>query len=234
MGHVDVYRGGRKLVSVTQLQSIIAKPYLEMWRNKLCQCKTHALAKKTAFKDAETDAWTMLGGGHCGFMYAEIVKTEAAELGTRVHKEVEEWFTTGQVLDSWANWTLPVIQLYEQHHAEPTIIRPEETLIDEESGLAGSPDQVLQWDGRNVIGDIKIKNQLDSLTGLQGAGYRYLLRRLKNVDINEMMVIWAKKEAKGFQVDAVSINLDEWMKPFKSLVDMWNVLNPKRMVKVLD
>lgn len=238
MPHVDVWRNNKKLVSVTQLTTVIAKPFLDTWRIKLCHCKTHATAKKTVFKPAEQEALEKFGQGHCGNVYADCVRDNAGDLGNEVHSLIEQWFNGIDVSvlpkTESAIWAHKIIEIYQAHKVKPAIIAPEECIIDAESNLAGSPDTIGEWDGRIEILDTKIKNSLDDLTAMQGCGYRYLLKEMKGVDVRYMRPIWCDKSLVNKQVKTDLIyDLDEWMPHWYSLVDLWNVLNPKRMVNIL-
>lgn len=238
MPHIDVFHNGVKLVSATQLPALVAKPFLEVWRTKLCQCKTHELAKKTKFKPSEEEALAKFGKGHCGLVYADNVKDDAAVLGNEVHSIVEEWFKTGNLQRSlWSvegyTWAEKIVALYKLHNVKPVIILPEENIVDEESNLAGSPDTIGEWDGRVEILDTKIKNQLDDLTAMQGCAYRYLLKRKFGVDIRYMRAIWCQKSTVGKLVKDVLFDLDDWMESWKGLVLVWNKLHSKRQVRIL-
>lgn len=214
MAHVDRYHNGKKLVSATELLQVINKPFLERWKESLCSFQN----------------------GQCGFERARQVAEEAGDLGNKVHEYVEQYLkgqtveTTGEAGD----WAHKILLLYGTHTVTPSVIEPEETLIDTESGLAGSPDHVIMWDGKLYIADLKIKNQLDPLTAMQGCAYRYLIRRLKGVDIKEMLVIHAKKKTVSKIVEPVFIDLTEWEEDWKALVRLWNRINPSRKVTVHD
>lgn len=233
MTHQDIWNNGVKVVSATTLPSIIGKDFLDKWRIKLCQCKTHTGTNKSDFKDVELAILNQFGVGHCGYVYADQVKDDAADLGNEVHKLMEVWLKTGNIGEASSSalmWADKIIEIYKQNNVKPYLILPEATLVDYESNLSGSPDFVNEWNGEPEIDDFKIKNQLDKLTGMQGMAYRYLIRRKFNKDIRWMRVLWCQKENVGKQVKPILIDLDEWEKPWKSLVDVWNVLHPKRKV----
>lgn len=233
MVHKDIWRNGKKLVTVTQIPKILAAPYLDQWRLKLCQCVQHSVVEKTPFKEAEIKALEMIGPGCCGHVYAEKVADIASELGTNIHEEIEAYFSNQ--LPEYSMWATKVIEHLQFHNVKPVIIQPEEVLIDQESGLSGSPDMVVEWDGRTEIADLKIKNSLDPLSGFQGMGYRYLIRRLKGADIKWMRLIWCQKESKDKTVNVNTvIDLDLWEKPWKSLVEVFNIINPKRKVTIIE
>jgi len=234
--HVDIYRNGSRLVSATELQTIIAKPFLDKWRLKLCHCPTHINSKKK-LKPREIAVIERLGRGHCGFVYGDGVRDMAGDTGTAVHEIVEAWLKnteTPPVTDleavAWAN---KITKVYEQNNVKPYVLQPEENMIDEQSGLAGSPDLVATWNGRPEILDTKIKGSLDELTAFQGCAYRYLLRRTKNVDVRYMRPIWCQTETVGKLVKYDDVyDLEEWMGDWYALVRIWNRLNPKRNVVI--
>jgi hypothetical protein len=233
MAHVDHYRNGVKLVSATEIPgTVLAKSFLDKWRTKLCHCLTHA-GKPKKLKPAEKAIINATGSGHCGLVYADKVKDAAADLGTAVHKIVEEYLEGVDSDDKPAEayvWASKIVALLREHSVKPVLIKPESTLIDEESNLAGSPDLVAEWDGRPEIVDYKIKNSLDEFTGVQGWVYRYLIRRQTGVDIRYMRILWCKKESAGKLVEPVLIDLDEWAEPTKALIVLWNRLYPSRRV----
>jgi hypothetical protein len=221
------------LVRATELLSVIAKPFLDTWRIKLCHCKTHGQAAKK-LNPAECQAILSVGDGHCGNVYADLVKDSAGDYGTAVHASVEEWFKTGVVpehpepeITMWAN---KIVTLYKANDVKPYIILPEERLIDVPSNLTGSPDTVAMWRGRPEILDTKIKNSLDDFMPMQGCAYRYLLRRIKGVDIRYFRAIWCQKKNVGKQVKDVLFDLDEWTDDFAALVRIFNRANPSRKV----
>lgn len=215
MVHKDIWRNGNKLVSVTELQSIMAKPFLDKWKEGLCECPAHKNMNEKL----------------CGHVHAKRVADEAAEMGNAVHEDVENFF---KGVDPQTEWGIKIAEKIKEVNGKPVLIRPEQSMIDEESGLAGSPDAVLEVDYPEykgvVIADNKIKNSLDNLTGMQGAGYRYLLRRKHGVDVDKMLVFWAQKKLVTPKVKLVLIDLNEWLGPFKHLVALWNVITPKRKV----
>lgn len=236
MVHLDRYHNGVKLVSATELPTIIAKPFLDYWRLKLCHCATHINSKKSAFKPAELLILEKMGKGHCGHIYADQVRDDAGDLGTAVHEIVEKWYSSKvRASDSteasiWANKIIDQLELLA---ARPIILKPEESIVDTESGLAGSPDAVIAANDpkhSEAIVDYKIKGTLDDLTGMQGAAYRYLIKRKFKKDIRWMLILWCQKNTVGQGVKPVWIDLNLWETPFMCLVALWNVLNPKRSV----
>lgn len=213
MPHVNHYYNGKRLVSVTELLTVINKPFLKKWTESLCDYQN----------------------GKCGFKEAQKVAEEAGNLGNAVHEQIEGWFKKGPMVEGAYEvnmWSDKIIAHYQSKNVKPYLIEAEENLLDTESNLAGSPDHIIEYDGMNVIADLKIKNSLDPLTALQGCGYRYLLKRKKNVDINKMLVIWCKKKTVGKLIEPIMFNLDEFTHYWKSLVDMWNMVNPSRKVVI--
>lgn len=245
MVHKDIYRNGNKLSSVTEIKSIIKsfrycfkrnKSYdsLELWRRDLCQCpKCYDTNKHDYYGKA-------LEKGLCGNILADEISEEAAGLGTSTHDEVENWFKGREPSSLWGKLIVEKLKLAQ---VKPVLIRPEYSMIDEESGLAGSPDAILEGSWgllehpiANYTGpcitDHKVKNSIDALTGMQGAGYRYLLRRKHEVDVPWMLILWAQKKLVTPKVKPLWIDLREWEQPFKDLCGVWSTLNPKRKVTI--
>lgn len=238
MVHQDIYRNGIKLVSVTELQSIISKShFLDLWRIKLCHCKIHIKENKSKLTDIERKIINDSGIDACGYIYGDKLKDTAGALGTEVHDLVERWLKNPSL--EWVKcsneeallWANKIVEIYKQNNVKPYIIKPEQNLIDTESNLAGSPDTVAYWNNRPEILDTKIKNNLDELTALQGCGYRYLLNRLYNKDVRYMRPIWCQKKTKNQLVKYdIVYDLDEWMEDWYALVRLWNRLNSNRKV----
>lgn len=215
MPHQDIYRNGQRLVSATELMGILAKPFLDKWRKSLCECRQCNPA----------------GDGICGFIKGDLVGKEAAEFGNKIHLDVENFLKTGDE-SSTEPWSLKVIEKLKELKVQKYLIEPEETLIDDESGLAGSPDFICKILGEPSIGDLKVKNSLDPLTALQGCTYRYLVRRKFGVDIRNMDVIWACKKTKTMMVKRETLDLDKWTDCWLAMITMWNHINPKRAVTI--
>lgn len=210
MAHKDHYYNGSRLVSATELVSIIDKPFLHRWRESLCCPQS----------------------GVCGFERGRQIADEAATLGIEVHEHVEKYLKGEPITET--EWGANIVSKLKQHVIKPYLIEPEETLIDNESGLAGSPDFVAVWDDEPVIGDVKVKNQLDENTDDQGCAYRYLIHRKFGIWIDKMRILWCKKRTKSKLVEIVDIDLkanyDNWL----ALVKRWNKANPKRRVTIYD
>lgn len=234
MVHHDIYRGGKRLVSVTELQTVMAKPFLDKWRLKLCMCKAHINHDKDKLKPHER---VIVKDGFCGYHHGDILKDAAGDLGNEVHEIIETWFGNGVVEsanEEAAIWADKIVQIYKDNKVEPYLLKPEQNLIDEESGLAGSPDHVILWNGEPCIADLKIKNSLDANTIDQGIGYQYLIKRLKGVHIKKMLVMWCKKKTVNKLVEPVWFDLDEGWEDWKALVRRWNKANPSRKVNILE
>lgn len=209
MPHKDIYRNGVKLVSVTELQRIVAKPYLDTWKESLC-----------------------VPGQVCGFDAARHVAEEAADMGNKTHEYVELTLK-GIPPPSPDAWGARIVDKINEMGISKCLLDPEETIIDEESGLAGSPDFIGTCNEGMFIGDLKVKNQIDANTDDQGCGYRYLIRRKFDVDIKKMLIFWCQKKSVKQTVKPVWIDLDSNQAAWEALVMRWNKANPKRSVKLL-
>lgn len=229
MGHKVLKANGKTLVSATTLPGIIAKHFLDPWRVKLCHCKTHATDQKLNMKDKEWAVINELGEGHCGYVYGDKIRDDAAEFSTEIHGDIEAYFN-GQPAKT--PWGIEITKLYAQHGVKPHIVKPEEVLRHDPSNLNGSPDHTLVWDGEPMIGDIKIKNNLDEFTGVQGWIYRYLIFKTYGYDYRKMLITWGHAD-KPYEVEPVIVDLDEWTDVVVAMTTIWNKMFPKRSI-ILD
>lgn len=204
MGHRDLYHNGVKLVSVTSLQGIVSKPFLDKWREGLCQESV------------------------CGFVAARKVAEEAAEFSNVIHAEIAEYLISGKLAES--EWGKKIVFQMKEGNVEKYLVEPEQTLRVDKANLSGSPDAVCKGWGKTFICDHKIKKSLDVATGAQGYGYRLLIKKLYGEDIKDMLIFFGDKKTDRLKL--VWIDLDEWGTYFKALVTVWNRHNPARAVKL--
>lgn len=205
--HQDLYCNGKKLVSVTSLQAIVNKPFLEKWKQSLC------------------------GEGVCGFDAAKKIAEEAAEFSNVIHEQVAGYLTDNScVPDPCNEWSRRIIMEMVGGKVEKYLLEPEQTLRCDEANLSGSPDAVCKGFGKTFIADHKIKKSMDIATGAQGYGYRLLIKKLYGEDIRWMLIFFGDK--KNGKLKLVWIDLDEWKQYFKALVTLWNVHNPARKVSL--
>lgn len=219
---------GKMMVSATTLPGIIAKHFLDAWRLKLCMCKTHSLDQKLNMKEKEWAVINELGEGHCGYVYGDKIRDDAAEFSTGIHGDIENWFNGQPVTTDWGK---AITAMYAQHSVTPHIVKPEEILRHDPSNLNGSPDHTLVWDGEPMIGDIKIKNNLDEFTGVQGWIYRYLIFKQFGHDYKRMLISWGHAD-KPFDVEPVIINLNDWTDTVLAMATIWNKMFPKRTIVI--
>lgn len=219
---------GKTLVSATTLPGIIAKHFLDAWRLKLCMCKTHALDQKLNLKDKEKAVIAELGEGHCGYVYGDRVRDDAADFSTEVHADIEAYFLGNKATTPWG---VAITDFYALHNVKPHIVKPEALLRHDPSNLNGSPDHTLVYDGVPMIGDIKIKNNLDEFTGVQGWIYRYLINKEYKFDYKKMLITWGHAD-RPYEVEPVIIDLDDWTETVVAMAIIWNKMNPKRSINL--
>lgn len=202
--HQDLFHKGKKLVSVTQLQAIVSKPFLELWKQSLCEENV------------------------CGFVAAKKIAEEAAEFSNVIHEEVAEYLNSGKEPSS--EWGIKIVNKMKEGEVKKHLLAPEETLRCNEALLSGSPDMVCEGFGKVFIGDNKIKKSMDLATGAQLYGYRLLIRKNLGVDISVGAVFFGNK--KTGKLDLKWIDLDDWKKYFEALVTVWNRHNPSRCINL--
>lgn len=208
MVHKDLFFNGTKLVSITKLQSLIAKPFLDSWKEGLCD----------------------ISKGMCGFDAARNVAEESVAYSEVVHKEVAQWLTDGSLSDPPHEVAAKIIEEMVRTKVQKILIEPEEIMRCDSANLSGSADHIAEDGEGPFIGDIKVKNSLDVLTGVQGYGYRLLVKHKTGVDIKRMKIWWWNRKTNSLKIK--DIPLDPWKKPFMALVTMWNILTPSRKINL--
>lgn len=206
--HQRLYHKGVELVSVTSLQAIVAKPFLDKWRQGLC---------------AENI---------CGYTASKQIAEEAAGFSNVVHEEVAGWLTNSQLPECPSEWSARIVQKMIDGCVKKYLVEPEETLRCDKANLSGSPDMVCTGWGKTWIGDNKIKNSLDVATGAQLYGYRLLIRKVYGEDIKDGLVFFGNKKTGKLMLKW--IDLDDWKKYFEALVIVWNIHHPARRIKLAE
>lgn len=207
MVHRDLYNNGVKLVSITSLQAIVSKPFLEKWKESLCCEQT------------------------CGFEAARKVAEEAADFSNVIHAQVAGYLKDNSyVPDSCNEWSRKIIMKMIEGNVVKYLVEPEESLRVDNANLSGSPDAVCKGWGKTFIADHKIKKSIDLATGAQLYGYRLLIKKLCGEDIKDGLVFFGDK--KSGKLKLVWIELDQWKKYFDALVTLWNVHNPSRKINL--
>lgn len=222
--HQRLFHRGTELVSVTSLQAIVAKPFLERWKKDLCEC-TSCQNEPTSYAKPRPGR-----SGICGFKMAERVADEAADFSNAIHAEVAQYLNDGVLMDNATEWSKKIIYKMREGEVAKYLIDPETTLRCNEANLSGSPDMVCKGFGKTFIGDNKIKKSMDLATGAQLYGYRLLIRKLHGEDINTGAVFFGNKKSGTLVLKW--IDLDDWKKYFESLIVVWNRHNPNRMIDI--
>lgn len=134
-------------ISVTEVLDCLRKKYLEFWRGK-----------------------------H-GNELCNRIQKESQEIGTQIHQEIQDWITgaTDKTLEP-----SPIIANFDSQFWRPrkaTLIwaEPEEPFTDTELKLQGTPDALIELDGKPCLADWKTSSQLDPISNpLQLAAYCHL------------------------------------------------------------
>lgn len=161
---------------ITRILEVISRPGLEKWRARVGDDEANRIARK------------------------------ATDLGTEVHKAVEQ-IHTGQSVKS----VLDTMQIFGRadlyqfvkaygawfEEAVDEVIAAERIVCSKKYGYAGTTDAVL-WlkDGRMVVGDVKTSKTVSGEYRLQTSAYAIALRE-EGIPIDGRLILWLPSSAPG-------------------------------------
>ena len=118
---------------------------------------------------------------------------EAKEKSNKAYSEIQEKRLNDKIkssviscMDGFMLWWN---QLKANHNVD--IISTEETIIHKYFG--GTCDCLLNVDGKYKLVDFKTSNNMNYKYGLQLAAYRYLFREVKNIELDQCMILMLSK-----------------------------------------
>lgn len=188
------YLDGVAMTGVTTILGVIAKPQLIKWASDQAvdYIIENAWNKPTAtLYEVTTEtleearkAWTMK-------------RDKAADLGTAVHAEVEEyikckiagidWGTDNEQVKHFIGWV-------EKHNVQ--FIASEEQVYSKELFVAGTYDFACIIDGRKYLGDLKTANGLYPEYFYQCAAYRMMCEEMGQTDFKGSILVRIGRDGK--------------------------------------
>jgi hypothetical protein len=178
---------------------------------------------------------------------ATYIAKRAAEEGTQVHDAVErylkgekitwvdEYGKTNYSLDVW-KMILKFTDFWTTYN--PTLIESEIHLFSDELKIAGTCDLVVEMNGEIWILDIKTSNSLHTSYDLQLAAYTKCWNEAFEEKVTRNGILWLKSskrgpdksgkkiQGKGWELFESSRTIDENLKLFNNIYDLFKLENP--------
>ena len=153
--------------------------------------------------------------------YSKYIR-DVADKGTFSHMAIERFIKDGitpytdsftyppqsySVIESTFNAFMNWWNMMHEKYKKIELVYSEETLICEYFG--GTCDCVLKVDGKYWLIDYKTSNHMNYKYVLQLAAYRYMLKKLKNIDVSVCMVLRLDKTNSQYYTYELHMNNDE-------------------------
>ena len=180
--------------SVTEVLSVIRKPWLERWYGKY-------------------------GNDKC-----EKIQKTATNIGTKVHEEIQRRFEGKEFKTKNSNIKRMVNNFFEkfanEYNIKPLSMEPKEPLIDKVNGYSGTYDAIIMGDDEEImVADWKTSNQLDKVTvPLQLAAYANLIG-----SVNYGIAIRIDKKKDVVDIETYP-HLQRFFFHFLSCLDLYNYM----------
>lgn len=182
---------GKQVPSVTEIISIIDKPFLRFWYGKL-------------------------GTEEC-----ERIKRESADYGTKLHEEISDWLKGTMAVVNEDTIQAVFMHHYLLSECKPVEVEPEEPYQSKKYGYQGTFDWVEKDpDGTLVVADLKITGQMHKEYGLQLAAYAQLYNEKHGTSINKGRIYRLDKKTGKLQIKNFP-NLKPYFKVFKILIPVF-------------
>lgn len=186
------YLDGKPMTGVTTVLGVIAKPQLIKWASDQAVDYIDGRAMEffnnpTLFKDVLEEARKAFA----------TKRDKAADLGTAVHAEIEEYinariagldyFSENEQVNHFKRWA-------ERHNVE--FLASEEQVYSKELFVAGTYDFACIIDGRKYLGDLKTANGLYPEYFYQCAAYRMMCEEMGQTDFKGSILVRIGRDGK--------------------------------------
>lgn len=186
------YLDGTAMTGVTTILGVIAKPQLIKWASD--QAVDYIDSRAMEFFNNPTLFKEVMEQARKAFA---MKRDKAADLGTAVHAEVEEyikckisgidWFTDNAQVQHFIDWS-------DKHKVE--FIASEEQVYSKTLFVAGTYDFACIIDGRKYLGDLKTANGLYPEYFYQCAAYRMMCEEMGQTDFKGSILVRIGRDGK--------------------------------------
>ena len=225
MPHIDFVYKGIKYPSVTEILSIIPKPWLEKWKQKhsLTKLKTYIEAKKLKFgtdlpskvlekyKFSKEEFW----------QEAEDLSKKAADRGKKYHAELEECNKTQKYIT-------PLQRFYKRwiDNRQWLPCRYEESLFSPTMGFGGSFDVFFQNGKKGILGDFKFNRSFHETTFWQLGGYALLLPGVTHL----ASLRFFEAEGNEWEIECMEKNVEYYKHCFSICLSFYKILKENKLI----
>ena len=145
---------GKKYVSVTTVLGILSKPFLLPWAvNQTIQYIVDAGVSLEELKKKGSQVYQEAKNYH------SLVKTEAADKGSRCHAAIEQYLKDGTLIfEPDIAQAIGAFMLWQKEH-KFKILKSEHTVFSKK-GYAGTLDILCELDGKTTLCDLKTSNKI--------------------------------------------------------------------------
>lgn len=225
------YLDGKQMTGVTTILGVIAKPQLIQWASDQAVNFIKENTKEFLIGFPKS---VMLEEGK----YNEVCESarkayakkrdKAADLGTEVHKEIEEfikcrmsgidWGTDNKQVQHFIDWA-------DKHEVE--FVASEEQVYSKKLFVAGTYDFACIIDGRKYLGDLKTSNALYPEYFFQCAAYRMMAEEMGQTDFKGSILVRVGRDGE-FNEDQdiiISESYEEEKEAFLSALKLYRITN---------
>lgn len=218
------YFDGKQMTGVTTVLGVIAKPQLIKWASDQA---VEYIRENGSLVDEENKIW------HIADEYLEEARTayakkrdSAADLGTSVHAEVEQfikcriagldWGTDNEQVKHFIAWA-------DTNKVE--FIASEEQVYSKELFVAGTYDFACIIDGRKYLGDLKTANGLYPEYFYQCGAYRMMCEEMGQTDFKGSILVRIGRDGKFNEDEDVIIseNYEKEKEAFLSALKLYRI-----------
>lgn len=215
------YLDGKKMTGVTTILNVMAKPQLIPWAARMAiENVKENFAAIIAATEAERDVLLKTAQN----AHAQK-KDKAADIGTLVHKAIEEWIKekkTPTLDDQGMMMFNQFIKWAEDNKVK--FLDSERRVYSKEHFVAGTLDFIFEMGGKKYLGDFKTSSGIYGREYFwQCAGYRMMLEENGEKDFNGSVIVRCGKDG-SFEVKE-SYDYETDIKGFMAALTIYRLIN---------
>lgn len=212
MGRPKEYQDG--FVSVTEVISLLNKPFLVPWASKVTAEKI-----RQCLTDKDK-SWSLDEAIEAGKKEPNIVRDSTGNIGKNIHKLVEDYLRNKTIDESLSDKDLLIFNEFKKYIDEQDlkVLLQEEPIYHKKYKFAGTPDLICLGP---EIRDWKIKTKVDVYElGLQLGGYSLLCKEKFGEGAKRAEGFCVNRAGKAFK-PIVFEDLKEWEQKFLNLLQVF-------------